>query len=262
LRRIIIIGTAVAVLVGAAAAYAAFNNYSGSKLSLSPHGAGTAAKPVAMGMVETLKANAPAGDRAAPLTDIKLTIYGARINGGAFPKCTDAMIEADTTKYDKACPAGSRIGTGPVHALLGPASSPSTTGAVTCDTVLHVYNGGPKTQVFFFTTSNATMCHGLTTGSTAPYDATISQQGKNLVIDVPLPPDISTKVANQNGLYGSLITETLTFPKGTKKVHGKTVGYMESVACKGHARPYSIAFTATDYSGGSETQTVKGSAAC
>jgi hypothetical protein len=262
MRRIIIIGTALAMLVGAAVAYAAFNNYSGSKLSFSPSGAGTKAKPLPIGMVENLKANAPAGDRAAPLTDIKLTIYGAQTNGGDFPKCTDAMITANTTKYDKACPTGSEIGTGPVHALLGSGSSPATAGSVSCNTFLHVYNGSPKTQVFFFTTSNATDCAGLVTGSTAPYDGHISHQGKNLVIDVPLPADISTKVAGHPNFYGSLITEVLTFPKSTKKAHGRTEGYMESVACSGHKRPYSIKFTATKYGGGTETQTVSGAAKC
>ena len=262
MRRIIIIGTALAMLVGAAAAYAAFNSYSGSKLSFSPNGAGTKAKPMALGMVENLKASAPAGDRAAPLTDIKVTIYGARTNGGDFPKCTDAMVTANTTKYDKACPKGSRIGSGPVHALLGPASSPSTTGSVQCNTFLHVYNGGPKTQVFFFTTNSPTDCANLVTGQTAPYDGHISYSGKNLVINVPLPPDVSTKVAGHTGLYGSLITEALTFPRSTKKAHGRTEGYMESVACKGHKRPYSIKFTATKYGGGTETRTVSGSAKC
>lgn len=262
MRRIIIIGTALAVLVGATAAYAAFNSYSGSKLAFSK-GSGTAAKHVPISMLETLKANAPSGDRAAPLTDIKVTIYGATTNGGSFPTCTDSKIEANKTQFDKACPNGSRIGAGPVHALLGPSTSPASAGSVSCNTVLHIYNGGPKTQVFFFTTQSASSCGGLTTGQTAPYDGHISHSGKNLVINVPLPPDISTKVANQPGLYGSLITEVLNFTKSTKKVHGKTVGYMESVGCKAGKRPYSIQFTATDYNGGgSETQTVKGIAGC
>jgi hypothetical protein len=255
LRRIIIIGTAVAVLVGAAVAYAAdFNNYSGSKLAFSGK--------TTLGMVETLKANAPQGDRAAPLTDIKVTIYGATLNGAKFPKCTDSMIEANKTKYDGACPSGSRIGSGPVHAVLGPSTTPSTSGEVNCDTVLHVYNGGQSTQVFFFTTQSATSCGGLTTGSTAPYDGHISHAGKNLVIDVPLPPDVSNKVGNQNGFYGSLIQEVLTFTKSTRTVHGKQVGYMQSTGCKGGKRPYSIKFTSQNYQGQSESSTITGSASC
>ena len=54
------------------------------------------------------------------------TFYGIRYNGANMPKCTDAMIEANKTLYDKACPKGSMIGSGPVTALLGPSSDPST----------------------------------------------------------------------------------------------------------------------------------------
>src|SRR4051794_439888 len=59
LKRIVIIGTALAVLVGAAAALAAnFNNYNGSKLAFAPKGAGTAKAPKIVSMTETLQANA------------------------------------------------------------------------------------------------------------------------------------------------------------------------------------------------------------
>jgi hypothetical protein len=263
LRRLVIIGTAVAVLVGAAAAYAAFNTYTGSKYSFSPNGAGTKSNPIPLGAVEHLQVAAPAGDRAAALTDIKVTIYGVRFNPGAFPTCTDAQIEADKTKYDKACPKGSEIASGPNHAVLGPGTDPSSAKGVPCNTNLHIYNGGAGTIVNFFTTKSATDCAGLTTGGAAPYDGHISYQGLTAVIDTPLPPDISTKVANQVGLYGSLVNATYTYARMTRKVKGKTVGYMQSIACLRHKRPWSITFTATDYNGGgTETQTIKGNGSC
>jgi len=256
LRRLVTLGTAIAVLVGATAAYAAFNSYTGSNLAITK-AAGTKAKPATLGMVETLKASAPAGDRAAPLTNIKLTIYGVKLDVGKLPVCTDALIEKNKTNSDGGCPKGSVIGGGPVHSLLGPSSSPSQTGATACNPYLNVFSGGPTTQVFYFYTKSATDCGGLTTGATAPYDSHISYSGGNAVVNVPLPSDISTKVANQPGLYGSLITETLTY---SKKANGKV--YMVGVGCKKGKRPWSITYTATDYSGGTETQTVKGNAAC
>jgi len=265
----VIIGTAVAVLVGAAVAYAAFNNYNGSKLAFAPKGAGTAKAPKIVNMTETLQANAPAGDRAAPLVDIKVTVFGVRTNGNFFPTCTDKQIEADKTKYEQACAPKSRIAQGPVHALLGPASDPSASKGTNCNPFLKVYNGGKSTQVFFFTTTTHTpnpsayTCAGLPTGATAPYDGHISYKGKNWVIDVPLPPDISNKVANTPGLYGSLIKEVLSPISETTKVGGKKRGYMESIACQKGKRPYSIQFTADDYNTGTpETETVKGSAPC
>jgi hypothetical protein len=262
----VILGTALAVLVGAAAASAAFNSYSGSGLSFSPRGAGSSAHPKPVNMTETLVANAAAPNRAAPLTDIKLRVYGVRTNGSFFPTCTDGQIMANKVKYEKACPAQSRVAQGPVNSLLGPYNNPAQTAGTACNPYLKVFNGGKSSQVFFFTTAPDApghMCAGLPTGATAPYDAHISYQGKWWTLNVTLPPDISNKVANQPGLYGSLIREVLNPISETKKVGGKTRGYMESVACQGHKRPYSITFTASDYgTGAAETQTVSGSAAC
>ena len=252
MRRLVIIGTAVAVLVGAAAAYAAaFNNYNGSGLAI---GSG---KTKPLSMVETLKANAPAGNRAAPLTNIKLTIYGVKLDVGKLPVCNDAKIESNKTNPNGGCSPGSVIGGGPVHSELGSGTTSSSSAGTACNPFLHVFNGGPKTQVFFFYTKHATDCGGLTTGATAPYDGHISYSGGNAVVNVPLPPDISTKVAGLPNYYGSLITETLTFGK---TVNGKP--YMVGTACKAGKRPWSIAFTAHNYDGSTDTQTVKGSSAC
>ncbi len=267
MRRIVIIGTAVAALVGAAAAYAAFNTYNGSALTFAPTGAGSAAHPKIVNMTETLQANAPSGDRAAPLTHIKLRVYGVRTNGNLFPTCTDSQVGADKIKYEKACPSQSRVAQGPVHSELGPSSNPSQSAGTACNPFLKVFNGGKNTQVFFFTTApdapSRYTCAGLSTGSTAPYDGQISYQGKWWILDVSLPPDISNKVANQPGLYSSLIKEDLFPISETKTVNGQKRGYTESIACHGGKRPWSITFTASDYgSGASETQTVSGSAPC
>jgi len=265
LRRIVIIGTALAVLVGAGAAYASYNTYSGSTLTFSK-GAGSAARPKIVNMTEDLGVNAPAGERAAPLTNIQLKVYGLRTNGNLFPTCTDSQIESNQVKFEKACAPQSRIAQGPVHSLLGSASDSSAPGTA-CNPYLKVFNGGKSSQVFFFTTAPdapaQNTCAGLRTGQTAPYDGHISYSGKWWILNIALPPDVSTKVANQSGLYGSLITEALSPISQTKTVGGQKRGYMESVACQGGKRPWSIAFKATDYGTGAvETQTVSGSAAC
>lgn len=260
MRRIIIIGTAVAVLVGATAAYAAFNNYQGTSLAFHPNHAGSTKHPVGLGMTEKLQANAPAGDRAAPLFNIKLKIYGVKLDAGNLPTCSDAKIEANKTKPLGNCSAGSRIGNGLVISSLGPGTDPSASKGTACKPHLNVFNGGPRTQVFFFYTQSSSDCGGLTTGATAPYDGHISYAGGYAIVNVPLPPDISTKVAGQPNFYGSLITETLNFPK---KVNGK--GYMTSHACLHGKRPWSIEFKAKDYTtsgGGTETQTISGKAPC
>ena len=252
MRRIVIAGTALVVLGVSATAAAAstYNNYSGSQLSIS------AGNKAPLSMVEKLQASAPSGSRAAPLTNIKLTIYGVKLDVGKLPVCSDSQILSNKTSPLGGCSKASLIGSGPVHAILGPATD-SSSGGTPCNPYLNVFNGGPNKQVFYFYTKSANDCGGLTTGATAPFDGTISYHGRNAVINVPQPPDISTKVANQSGLYSSLIGETVGF---AKSVAGKT--YMQGTACKGGKRPWSITYTAHLYTGANETQTVNGSSKC
>jgi hypothetical protein len=257
LKRIIMIGTAIAVLVGAAAAYAALNTYTAT-LKFQSSGAGTAKAPKPIGYTETLTAsNAIPADRAAPLIDIKTTIYGLTSDAKAFPSCSFKTIDTGP-KFDAACPAKAKVGGGQVSSLLG--SNVLSTPGSPCNPGLDVWNGGGN-KLWFFFTAVGTQCGALRTGSTAPYPGTIKQAGKNLVIDVPLPPFVSTAVANQTGLYGSLIKEVLNFPKDTIKAKGKTVGFLSSIACKGKNRPYSVAFTATNGTT-KETKTISKTGSC
>ena len=255
------IGTALAVLLTAGVALATINTYSAT-LTFKPSVKGTKKAPAPIGFTENLGAsNMTSGSRAAPLIDIKTTIYGmvANAKSKAFATCSDTVISA-APKFDAACPTGSLVGTGPVTAILG---GPVLTVAGTpCNTFLHVYNAGGNKLWFFFTTKSAADCGGLTTGQTAPYPGFFKQSGKNLVIDVPLPSFVSTAVAGHQGLYGSLVKEILSFPKKTAKLKGKTIGYMASTGCKAGKRPYTVAFTSTSSSGTNETATISKSASC
>lgn len=259
MKRKLLIATAIAMLVGASAAYAALNTYTATD-TFSPSKAGSVAKPSPIGHTQVLgAANTDPTKVAAPLVDLKDKIYGLTSNPKPFPTCSVTTITTGP-KFDAACPKGSQVATGQVQSILGPPTlaKPGTN----CNPQLHVYNAGKGKLWFFFTTRSGTDCNGLTTGATAPYPGTIKQQGKYLVTDVPLPPDISTKVAGHNNLYGSLITETIQWKKLTTKVKGKTVGFESSVACLHGKRPYSQSFTATNGSGVTETKTVSGSAKC
>jgi hypothetical protein len=256
LKRIAIIGTALAVLVGAAAAYAAYNNYAGTTTRISK-GVGSKKKPLALSMIQTLKVSAPSGERAAPLTNIKTMLYGVKLDAGKLPVCTDAKILQDKASPTGACPKGSLIATGTVKALLGPGSDNSASKGTPCNPHLNVFNGGPKTEVFYFWTKTASDCGGLTTGSTAPYDGHISYRNGSVVVNIPLPTDISTKVAGQPNFFSSLIGEVLSYPK---KVNGK--GFMAGIGCKKQTRPWSVTFTAHTYAGGTEKETVTGKTHC
>jgi hypothetical protein len=258
LRRIIILGTAFAVLVGASVAAAATLNTYTAGLKFSPSKAGSQKKQVPLGFTESLSAaNDVSSNRAAPLVDIKTTIYGVVSNAKAFPICDGKKMSV--MKSDSFCPKKALVATGPVNSKLGDSTlqGPGTA----CNPFLHIWNGGKGKLWFFFTTGGKYQCAGLHTGDTAAFLATVKQQGKNMVTNVPLPPGVSTAVAGHTGLYGSLIKEVLTYKKMTTKVKGKTVGFNASVGCKSGKRPYSVSFTAKSPAG-SETKVVKGAAKC
>ncbi len=246
MRRIIIGLTAAALLVMATAALASANHYTAT-ISFSPGKAGSVKHPVPTGMVQNLGANPVAPNkRAAPLTDITTTTYGLKSTvTSKTPKCTAAQINA--AHNDNTCPKGALVATGRVHSLLGGPNLGDAT-ATACNPYLDIWNGGPGKLWFFFVTHSALDCGGLTTGATAPYLGKVKEVGKNMVVDVSLPPDISTKVANHNGLYGSLIQESLTYKKG----------FQSSIGCKSGKRPYSVKYTAFSV----PTVTVKGTASC
>jgi hypothetical protein len=248
LRRIIILGTTFAVLIAASVAVAATLNTYTAVLKFSPTKAGSKSKPVPVGYSETFTAkNDTAGQRAAPLVDIKTTIYGIVSNAKKFPTCDGNKISA--MKTDSFCPKKALVATGPVNAVLG---NPTLKGAGTpCNPFLHVWNGGKGKLWYFFTTGGQYQCATVHTGDTNAYPGFVKQVGPNQVTDVPLPPFVSTKVAGVPNFYGSLIKEVLTFKKG----------FNSAVGCKGGKRPYSVAFTAVS-TAGKETKVVKGSAKC
>jgi hypothetical protein len=261
-RRTIIIGTAIAMLVGASAAFAAFNTYSAS-FTFSPTKAGSSSKPVPVGFQLVYHAGGTNGNRAAPLTDLKTTTYGLVSNGKYFPTCS--LNKIATAKNDNVCNPKAEVATGTVNSLLGAAILPKSAGTP-CNPGLDVWNAGGNKVVFFFTAKSATQCGGLQTGATAPFYGYVSYQGKNMTLDVPQPRDISVKVANLTGVYSSLILEKLTWFKLTTKVKGKTIGYLQSIGCKAGKRPWKQSFSARNYpgqpGGTTSTQTVVGSAKC
>ena len=253
MRRIVVIATALAVLVGAVSAYAAssgLNTYS-AKIGFKPNKAGSGKAPAALGFTENYVADGNNGNRTAPLTDIKTKIYGLKVNTKGKPTCSQAQIAA--AHSDAGCPKGALVATGSITAILGPVSSPSasTPGTVPCDPLLHAWNGGPGKLVFFFVDqAPAHSCGPIQTGGVPPFTGTVKTVGKTLVQDTPIPSYVSFPIT---GVEGSLTGEILHYSKA----------YNASVACKGGKRPYSVSFSAESAPNTpSETQTVTGTSKC
>jgi hypothetical protein len=263
-RRTIIIGTAIAVLVGASAAFAAsgFNAYT-AKFTFTSTKAGSAKSPVPVGFTQVYTAKGLNGNRAAPLTDLKTSIYGVVSNAKKFPTCS--LLTIQNNKNDNVCNPKAEVATGFVRSLLGPgddgspnAVDPKTgkPAVVKCNPGLDVWNAGGGKLVFFFTAKSALQCGGLETGSTAPFYGHTSKSGKYLVLDVPQPNFVSTKVAGVPNFYSSLLFENLVWKKG----------FIASVACSHGKRPYSQTFKAQNYvgavGGATQSKTVTASAKC
>jgi hypothetical protein len=265
LRRIVVVATALAVLAGAVSAFAAttgFNSYTAS-IKFSPNKAGSAKSPAAGAFTEKYVANGTNGNRTAPLTNIKTTVYGLVTNGKDFPTCSLAKIGA--AKSDTGCPKGALVATGSITATLGPITDTTltATGTAPCNPLLHVWNAGQGKVVYFFVdTGPDHLCAGgaVPTGFVGPFSGTVKTVGKNLVMNTPIPASVSFPLS---GVEGSLTSETLHWLKVTTKKNGKTVAYGASVACKNGKRPYSVTFTAESGPGGQqESGTVTGSQKC
>ncbi len=261
MRRKAAVVTALVMLVSATAAYAAggFNVYTGTGQTFSK-GVGSKSKPVGMSFTQTLNAaNTDSTKAAAVLTNINVKTYGLVSNASKFPTCDGRKFT--TLKSDKQCPKLSKFATGHVQSLLGDPTL-SKSNRTPCNPDLDVFNAGKGKLWFFFTTKSANQCAGLTTGATAPYQGTVKQQGKFQIVNIPLPPDISTRVAFQPNFYGSLIHETLAWAKLKTKVKGKTVYNNVSVGCVKGKRPWTVTYTSTTNGSNKSVQSISGSAKC
>jgi hypothetical protein len=268
LRRLALIAVAVGMLIAAGAAYAAsqINTYNAT-LKFTSKAAGTAKKPAPIGFTQDIKAKGTNGNRTAVLLNITTKVYGLKADGKDFPTCTTGQINA--AHNDTICPKKAAVASGAITAVLGPTSNFSATapGTAACDPALDVWNAGQGKLTFFFVDTPAHQClnGALTTGSTPAWKATYKQQGKDLVISVPIPKAVDFPLS---GLAGSLTSEHLVWKKTTTKVKGKTVAAISSSACKGKKRPYSTTMKANLPSstgagpGTTQSHTVSGSAAC
>jgi hypothetical protein len=258
LRRIAVIATALVVLGVSAAAYAATQPYTGS-IAFTSKKAGTTKKPAPIGFTLKVASTAPAGTRPPVQLDIKIKMYGLRVDGKDFPTCSLAKIAM--AHNDNVCPKGAMLATGYIQSSLGDATNFSTPGQA-CNPLLDVWNSGQGKMTYFFVTDASHVCAGgLKTGSTPPYPGTYKVSGKYFISNVTVPKYIDYPIA---GIVGSLQYEQLKFTTQSKKVHGKTVVSQSSVACQKNKRPYAITTTTTGGSEGSgnHVNTISGSAPC
>ena len=272
MRRTLLALSVLAALGGAIAADAAspLNSYTAS-LKFSPGRSGSTRKPIGVTVTTEFTASGIGGNRSAPVTDIKATIYGLISYGQFFPTCSFNKIAS--AKNDNVCPPGAMIASGSVTADVGPTDDQSSgaSGQLSCDPLLHVWNAGLGKLVFFFVEDASHQCANgaITTGSVPPFKGTGTLQsigpptnsiGKWLVLDVPVPPYVDFPIA---GLEASLQSVHLVFRHAPRRSgHGSTYYYVASLGCQHGRRPWTVAFTAQEPGGQPVTQTTSGGQAC
>jgi hypothetical protein len=255
-----VVATMVAVFALAAgtAIAAGGNNADTGSVAFSSNKAGTKKKPHAIGY--TLKIDTAATGSALPQVtrEVKLKIYGMKVDGKHFAKCTSSQILA--AKNDNVCAKKALVGSGAIVATLqGPAGTPPTP----CTPLLDVWNSGQGKLTYFFRVAGSHQCGGLQTGSTPPYAGTYKTQGGFFQSDVKIPNQINYPLANLTGL---LFHEHLFFSSQTKKVKGKKYISQAVTGCKKGKRPWTITVLTAPFGSTSatpsQTSTVNGSSSC
>lgn len=253
-RLTIGIVTALAMLIAAASAVAAIDTYSAG---YGFHGKpGSKSKPAPLSFTQhfALKSAQP-GSLTGILTNVKTEISGVKVNAAGFSKCTAKQINK-SFRYDKVCSKGALVASGLIKAQLGTQQSWTPSG-LACDPVLNVWNAGPHKLAFFFRTTAKAQCLGgaIQTGAVPAFTATYKQAGKNLIVNIPIPADVTNP--GHGPYYVAVASESLkwhsTSHKGTHDI--------ASTGCKGK-RHFTYTFSAKTPSGQHETKTTKGMAAC
>jgi hypothetical protein len=262
LKRLTIgLATTLAMLIAAGSAFAASDIYSGG---YSFHGTpGSKSRPAALSFTQhfAVKTSTP-GSLTGIITEVKTEISGVKVTASGFSKCTSAEINKRTNaKFDGICSKKALVAQGTVKAQVGTAIDWTPTGQ-TCNPFLDVWNAGPHTLSLFFRAPRPRCLNGnMVTGVTPAFTATYKQVGDNLLVDIPVPRDVTNPGFTATSVppfFMALTSEYLTWRSTT---NSKGVHDITSTGCKGQ-RHFSYTFTAHDPGGRNETKTIRGEARC
>jgi hypothetical protein len=159
---------------------------------------------------------------------------GGRLNTTLIPGCSADKINALATPDTSVCPAGSKMGSGSLDALIGSAGQP-TADASRCKASLELFNGGKGHATLFVSSELATCPVGLrqaidmkyvTRGEFAGLEFTVPEMLRHQV-------QLDITVTHADARLNTIV----------KKKKGKKVGYIESTGCKDGTRDMTVTFT-------------------
>ncbi|MCW3003074.1 MAG: hypothetical protein JWQ20_2372 [Conexibacter sp.] len=224
--------TALAVLGMSVIAVAQTTTYDiGGTVSV--HG-GTKKKPKPGGLTFSFTVSDPSGNQAPPVQTYSIMYEGGRLNTTLIPGCSADKINALATPDTSVCPAGSKMGSGSLDALIGSAGQP-TADASRCKASLELFNGGKGHATLFVSSELATCPVGLrqaidmkyvTRGEFAGLEFTVPEMLRHQV-------QLDITVTHADARLNTIV----------KKKKGKKVGYIESTGCKDGTRDMTVTFT-------------------
>lgn len=235
----IITVAAVAVLAVAVAAYAAqVNTYSVTGSTL-PTKSGTKKKPIPVKLTFNYKVGEQSGQRPSPVKGYKIQFDGLNVNTKPFKSCTAAFINQNSDNSQ--CNPAAAMGSGNIQAYVGPTNDP-TNKSLFCYLALTFYNAGNNHAALYLKgdPGAATPDKQCVTGISQAIDATFVKNSKGTSLNFDVPPELLHPIA---GLDSAVFNVGSTIKKKTAKVHGKTVGFFQSVGgCKHHKRKIAVTF--------------------
>lgn len=242
MRRIALIATAVAMVLGLVAVAHAANTYTVTQARVTPTNSGTATNPKPVRVEFGYSVGDTAGNRPSVTTDYTIG-FGPGIvsRRSLFLKCPLRLASSNS------CPANTKVGSGIVDNLAGSAADPSQ--KIPCRLSLTVYNGDgalyPPAQndgrrirghVYLGLKQVPGMCP-------LQVDAVIAAQfvafggGTALQFHVPRVP-FQQPV---QGIDNSVVSVTSSVFK-TRRVSGRTRGFFESTRCANRRRTTTVVF--------------------
>lgn len=201
--------------------------------SVTIHG-GTKAKPKPGGLSFSFDVSDPSGNQTPPVQTYAIMYEGGRLNTTLIPGCTAAAINAPNTPDTGLCPAGSKIGSGRLSALIGAAGRPVSE-ASPCQASLQLFNAGKGHATLFVSSELATCPVALRQAIDMQYVTKGAYAGLRFTV-----PD---ELRHQVGLDITVTHADATLSTIVKTKKGKKVGYIESTGCPDATRDMVVTFT-------------------
>jgi hypothetical protein len=232
----VLVTTALAVVALAAVAVAVAQTTTTTYTvagTVTVHG-GSKAKPKPGGLSFRFDVSDPSGTQTPPVQTYAIMYEGGRLNTTLLPGCGADRINTPNTPDPGLCPAGSKIGSGTLDALIGVAGRPVGE-ASPCAASLQLFNGG-KSHATLFVSSELATCP-------VALRQAIDMQYVTKGVFAGLRFTVPEMLRHQVGLDITVTHADATLARIVRTKQGKRVGYIESTGCRDDTRDMVVTFT-------------------